>query len=158
MPLLSPKALPGLAVVTRALPAARLSKDAALPDLAAELVRDGYAGGRERVFEGTSRTLRLATSRALVFHTATGAASFLAYVHRHAQQWFGLTTEVNSLTSAGRTGWMFRPPSCSCPRASPLLVGILGEGAQLTWLAISGPGVTPRMLADLLAPTLSTTA
>jgi hypothetical protein len=158
MPVLAASAVPGLAVSTRSLPASRLAKDATIHDLGAQLAADGYVAGRERTFQGPSRDLTLVTSRALSFASPTGAAAFLSYVHAHADQWFGLTTTVSALDSAGRQGWLFHPPACACHLANPLYVGVVRDGRQLAWLSINGPAATTATLDRLLAPDRSTTA
>jgi hypothetical protein len=157
MPVLAASAVPGLAVSTRSLPAEQLAKDATIHDLRAQLSADGYVAGRERTFQGPSHQLTLVTSRALSFASPTGAAAFLAYVHAHAEQWFGLTTSVSALDSAGRQGWLFHPPACACHLANPLYVGVVRDGRQLAWLSINGPTATTTVLDRLLAPDRSTT-
>jgi len=157
-PLLDVGAVPGLAVVTQSLPAGELAKDAAVPDLHEQLVSDGYLGGRERTFQGPSRHLSLVTSRALVFGSSTGAATFLAYVHAHAIGYFGLGTEVRPLVSAGRAGWVFLPAACACHLANPVLFGVVRSGDRLAWLEINGPAATLGALTDLLRPARSSTA
>jgi hypothetical protein len=100
----------------------------------------------------------LVSSRSLLFASPAGANAFLEYVHARAQQWYGIGTEVTALMSAGRDGWLLEPPQCSCHLATPLLVGVVQDGAHLAWLEISGRGATAAGLTALLAPDSSTTS
>jgi hypothetical protein len=149
-PVLPVSAVPGITVTTHALPATLLAKDAAVHGLAATIHELGYRGGLERIFQGMSKQLTFVQSRALVFADPAGAASYLALVRIHADQFFGDLPAISALTVHGRSGLMFRPQECACHEASPVVVGIVQSGSLLEWLEINGPTATPSSLTALL--------
>jgi hypothetical protein len=152
LPVLSATALPGLAASNRALPAAELAKDASLPDVLTQLSDDGYVDGRERTFQGPSRHLTFVASRTLAFADTAGSGKFLSYLRGHADAWFGGATQSQPVVSAGRSGYVFVPPMCSCHLANPVLVGVVQDGARLTWLEINGPDADQALLLNLMKP------
>jgi len=145
-------AVAGLAVVTRPLTGQAVQKDASVPHLAARLAGWGYMGGWQRTFQGESRRLTLVVSRSLRFRTSPGAAAFVTFMHQNAGRFypFALTSR---LRLPGRSGWLIRPPLCSCHMATPLLVGVIAKGRSVSWLEINGPQASTRLLSGLLART-----
>jgi hypothetical protein len=145
-------AVTGLAVVTQPLTGQEVQKDAGVPHLAARLAGWGYVGGWQRTFQGESRRLTLVVSRSLHFRTSPGAAAFVTFMHRNVGRFypFALTSR---LTMPGRSGWLIRPPLCSCHMATPLLVGVVAKGRSVSWLEINGPRAGTQLLTGLLART-----
>jgi len=158
MMVLASSALPGLTSVTRVLTVTTLSKDASIPQLAANLRSWGYIDGRERIFQGESRHLTLAISRSLIFKDATGARAFVAFVEANYAAYFGAATAARPLVAQGRSGWLFTPPACACHLANPAFIGLLNVGSSVVWLEINGPDATPALLISLLDPALSVPA
>ncbi len=152
LPVLAATVLPSLTTKERRLPAAELAKDATLPGVVAQLYSDNYVGGRERTFQGPSRHLTFVASRTLAFRDRAGAAAFLSYVRANADSWFGGATQVAPIASAQGSGYEFEPPLCSCHLANPVLVGVVQDGARLSWLEINGPDATRLLLLDLMTP------
>jgi len=145
-------AVSGLAVVTRPLTGEEVQKDAGVPHLSTRLAGWGYIGGWQRTFQGESRRLTLVVSRSLRFRTSPGAAAFVTFMHQNAGRFypFALTSR---LRMPGRSGWLIRPPLCSCHMATPLLVGVIAKGRSVSWLEINGPQASTQLLTGLLART-----
>ncbi|HXY71617.1 MAG TPA: hypothetical protein VEM41_03670 [Actinomycetota bacterium] len=158
MRVLAASTIPYLPSTTTVLTTTELGKDAPIPGLAGKIASWGYLDGRERTFQGESRRLTTVISRSLVFRSATGARRYVAFVRAHATQYFGVATGVGSLTSEGRTGWVFSPPPCACHLANPVLVGVLDDGSNVVWLDINGPKATRALLVQLLAQSASAPA
>jgi hypothetical protein len=145
-------ALAELTAVTRPLTGQEVQKASNVPHLADRLAGWGYTGGWQRTFQGESRRLTLAVSRSLQFRAPAGAAAFVAYMHQKAGTFYPFALS-SRLTMAGRSGWVIRPPLCSCHMATPLLVGVIADGPRVSWLEINGPRASTRLLARLLADT-----
>ena len=158
MHVLASSALPGVPSVTTVLTVKALAADASIPGLADRVRSWGYVDGRERVFQGESRHLTLVISRSLVFNDATGASTFVAFVHANSGAYFGGSTTRQALVAQGRAGWLFTPPACACHMANPALIGVLDAGSTVVWLEINGPDATPALLVELLDPALSVPA
>jgi len=152
MRVLATSAVPGIPSKTTRLSLGSLAADASIPGIASTIASFGYREGRERTFQGESRSLTLVVSRSLVFGDAAGARRYLAFVHANALPYFGAGVDVHPLMSHGRAGWEFVPPACACHEAAPAYVGVLPEGSEVTWLEINGPEATKRLLLRLLAP------
>jgi hypothetical protein len=144
------RAVPGLSAQDRALDAETLTHDAPLPDLAGNLARWGFLGGREREFKGASKTFTDVVSRTLLFRRPAGAAAYVAFVADHAASYWGPGSSVHPVTSAGRAGFFVRGASCGCHRESPILVTVVSRRARVSWLLVNGPGAT-RARAEALA-------
>jgi len=155
MRVLASSTLPYLPSTTTVLTTAELGKDAPIQGLAGKIASWGYLDGRERTFQGESRRLTSVISRSLVFRDAAGARRYVAFVHAHPSQYFGVGTDVHALTVHGRSGWVFSPPACACHLANPVLVGVLEDGPGVVWLDINGPKATPALLVRLLEPAAS---
>jgi hypothetical protein len=145
-------AVAGLAVVTQPLTGKDVQKDSTVPDLAARLDRWGYVRGWQRTFQGESRRLTLVVSRSLQFRTPPGAADFVAYMHQRVGNFYPFAL-ASPLSMSGRSGWVIRPPLCSCHMATPLLVGVVARGRKVSWLEINGPQASTRLLTQLLGRT-----
>jgi hypothetical protein len=151
-PVLAADAVPGVPSATKPLTAGDFAKDASIPGLAATIASFGFAGGRERTFQGESKHLTYVQSRSLVFRSSSGASGFVAFVRSEAEPFFGVGTSVRAIASDGREGWLFVPPACACHLANPVLVGVLGDGRDVVWLEINGPDATRSVLLRLLRP------
>jgi hypothetical protein len=143
------RAVPGLTAEDRALDAAALTHDAPLPDLAGNLKRWGFVGGKEREFKGSSKTFTDVVSRTLLFRGAAGARAYVAFVADHAASYWGPGSAVSPVTSAGRDGFFVRGASCGCHRESPILVTVVSRQARVSWLLVNGPGATRARAAAL---------
>jgi hypothetical protein len=143
------RTVPGLTAEDRTLDAAALTHDAPLPDLAGNLKRWGFVGGKEREFKGSSKTFTDVVSRTLVFRGAAGARAYVAFVADHAASYWGPGSAVSPVTSAGRDGFFVRGASCGCHRESPILVTVVSRQARVSWLLVNGPGATRARAAAL---------
>jgi hypothetical protein len=143
-------AVTGLAVITRPLTGQDVQKDATVPHLAARLAGWGYVGGWQRTFQGESRRLTLVVSRSLRFRTSPGAAAFVTFMHQNVGRFYPFAL-ASRLSMPGRSGWLIRPPLCSCHMATPLLVGVVAKGRSVSWLEINGPRASTQLLTGLLA-------
>jgi hypothetical protein len=143
-------AVPGLTAEDRSLDATALTHDAPLPDLAGNLKRWGFVGGKEREFKGSSKTFTDVVSRTLLFRRAAGARAYVAFVADHAASYWGPGSAVSPVTSAGRAGFFVRGASCGCHRESPILVTVVSRQSRVSWLLVNGPGAT-RARAEALA-------
>jgi hypothetical protein len=150
-PVLASSAIGWLPAQTRALTPHLLAEDATIKGLQHTITGMGFIGGRERIFQGNSKRLTFVDSRALVFKTSAGAAQYLAYVHAHSADFFGLYPSVSGLVSGSAAGWMFEPQPCACHAANPAVVGIAQRGSVLLWLEINGPAATASALRALLS-------
>jgi hypothetical protein len=150
-PVLSAAAVAYLPSTERRLSAADLAREIRRPALAGELARWGFAGAAERSFQGESHRLTVVDSRTLDFRTATGARSFVAFVHAHVAAYLGVFPTVRPAAAGGRSGWTFRAQSCACPGSMALWLGVTSAGRRVTWLEINGPAATARTLAALEA-------
>jgi hypothetical protein len=154
---LSATAVPGVPATTRSLTADELAKDASIPGIASKLSAWGFVDGAERTFQGESRHLTFVDSRALVFQDAGGAEAYVAFVHDNVSAYFGVAT-VQPLTAQGRPGWQIAPSACACHLANPVVVGVVFNGTNVSWLEINGPDATPALLMSLLDPSNSVPA
>jgi hypothetical protein len=152
MLVLAASAVPGVPSKTTVLTDLELEKEASIPGLASMMSSWGYAGGRERVFQGESRHLTLVISRSLLFTDVTGAQTFVNFVRANSGAFFGGVVETHPMVAQGRSGWLFTLPSCACHMSNPAVAGVLDTGSGVTWLEINGPDATPALLVSLLDP------
>jgi hypothetical protein len=152
MLVLAASAVPGVPSKTTVLTDLELEKEASIPGLASMMTSWGYAGGRERVFQGESRHLTLVISRSLLFTDVTGARSFVTFVRANSGAFFGGVVETHPMVAQGRSGWLFTLPSCACHMSNPAVAGVLDAGSGVIWLEINGPDATPALLVSLLDP------
>jgi hypothetical protein len=151
-PALPASAVPYLPSRARALPAATLAREAALPPLSGRLRAWGYVNGTARSFQGQSRRrLQVVDSRTLQFRSPAGARAFVAYVRAHAPSFLGGAAEPRAYVSRGRRGLVVSARPCACHLANPALLAVVGGGARVTWLEINGPGATRAELRRLAA-------
>jgi hypothetical protein len=150
-PVLSASAVAYLPSTERSLTASDLAREIRRPSLAAALSKWGFTAGAERSFQGESRRLTVVDSRTLDFRTASGARSFVGFVHGHVAAYLGVYPTVRRSAAGGRSGWMFRAQSCACPGATALWLGVTSAGRRVTWLEINGPAATAGKLAALEA-------
>ena len=158
MLVLAPSAVPGVPSKTTVLTDLELAREASIPGLPSMMTSWGYAGGRERVFQGESRHLTLVISRALLFRDATGARSFVSFVEANSGAFFGGVVETHPMVAQGRSGWLFTLPTCACHMSNPAVAGVLDAGSGVLWLEINGPDATPALLVSLLDPADSVSA
>ena len=149
---LAPSAVPGVPSKTTVLTDLELAKEASIPGLASMMTSWGYSGGLERVFQGESRHLTLVISRSLLFRDFTGARSFVSFVQANSGAFFGGVVESHAMVAQGRSGWLFKLPSCACHMSNPAFAGVLDAGSGVIWLEINGPDATPALLVSLLDP------
>lgn len=154
---LSDSAVPGVPSTTKSLTAQDLSKDASIPGFGAQIESWGFIRGAERTFQGQSRHLTFVDSRGLVFRDATGAGAYVAFVHDHVTDFFGIGG-VQPLVAQGRPGWQMTPSACACHLANPVVIGVVSSGSEVVWLEINGPDATPALLMSLLDPAHSSPA
>jgi hypothetical protein len=151
-PALAASAVPYLPSRARALPAATIAREAALPPLRDRLRAWGYVNGTVRAFQGESRRrLQVVDSRTLQFRAPAGARAFVAYVRAHAPSFLGGAMEPRAFASRGRHGLLVRAQPCACHLATPALLAVVGRGPRVTWLEINGPGATRAELRRLAA-------
>jgi len=152
MLVLAASAVPGVPSRTTVLTDLELEKEASIPGLPSMMASWGYAGGRERVFQGESRHLTLVISRSLLFTDVTGARSFVSFVQANSGAFFGGVVETHPMVAQGRPGWLFTLPSCACHMSNPAVAGVLEARSGVVWLEINGPDATPALLVSLLDP------
>jgi hypothetical protein len=148
-PLLATASVPGLPSRTHGVTVRLLAEDASINGLADEITQMGFVAGQERIFQGNSKYLTFVDSRALTFRTPAGAAAYVEFVRDHASAFFGAFPSVASLSSEGRTGWVFTPEPCACHLANPALVGVVHDERFVLWLEINGPAATGPVLSAL---------
>jgi hypothetical protein len=151
-----PAALPAAAVPylessAKPLTPAGLAKEFGVPDLAGRLEEWGWDDGSRRYFQGQSKRLQVVDSRAMRFDSADGAAEFLRYVRERPATVLAGGTAATALSVGARRGWLVVGAPCSCHLATPVLTGVVADGATVTWLEINGPRATRRALRRLLA-------
>jgi hypothetical protein len=151
-----PAALPAAAVPylessAKPLTPASLAKESGVPELAARLEEWGWDDGSRRYFQGQSQLLQVVDARALRFESADGAARFLRYVRERPATVLAGGTAAKELAVGARRGWLVVGAPCSCHLATPVLTGVVADGATVTWLEINGPRATRQALRRLLA-------
>ena len=152
LPVLAPAAVPGLAASTHPVSAHDLAADVDGGNRFERLLRDwGFARGRERDFQGPSRTLDRVVSRTLAFGGANGASAYVAWIGAHPAALYGAGSSTTRATSGARAGFVIDAAACACHRASPTLLAVVAHGTRVTWLEANGGGVTHRVLLALLA-------
>jgi hypothetical protein len=136
----------------RALPAALIAREAALPPLGAKLRSWGYVNGTNRAFQGESRRrLQVVDSRTFQFRSADGARAFVAFVRAHPGSFLGGAAQPHAYASRGRSGMVVEGQPCACHLANPVLLTVVARGPRVTWLEINGPGANRRELRRLAA-------
>lgn len=152
LPVLDRSALPELAASTHPVAAHDLAADVAGGGAFERRLRAwGFVRGRERDFQGPSKTVDRVVSRTLAFSGAAGARAYVGYVRVHAAALYGAGSTAAPLVSRGRVGVLVTAAACACHRASPTLLAVVARGGRVTWLEANGGGVTRRVVAALVA-------
>lgn len=143
VPLLSPRAVPGLDHQDRGLSSATLVREAlGEGDISSLLTRWKLQDGAERTFRGTTRDLTSVVSRTLDFGSAQGAAGFVHYVRAHPDSYLGNLKTAQTFSARGRSGFILTAQGCGCHGETPLLLYVASEGSRVTWVMINGPRAT----------------
>jgi hypothetical protein len=148
-PALPAKAVPYLDTKERALSAATLARETGAPGLREKLDRWGYQAGFARSFQGDSKRLKVVESRTLRFATARGATAFLAAVRASPRSYYPGGMTAREFASRRRRGIVVRAMSCSCHMANPAFLGVVARGGTVSWLEITGPRASVRVLRRL---------
>jgi hypothetical protein len=149
-PTLPARAIPYLPSTVRDLSADDVAPPRTLAGLGRDLERWGFRAASERTFQGQSQRLRVVVSRTLEFDGASGARSYVDWVHRHAQAVLGSDAGQQPLRSRGRRGWLVQLAACACHMATPAMVGFVAGGTRVSWLEVNGPTARPRVFRHLL--------
>lgn len=112
---------------------------------------EGFARGRERVFQGQSHRFDRVVSRTLEFDDAAAAESYLDFLRGHVDAVYGVGTTTERLESKGRDGFLIDTAACACHRAEPTLAAVVSRGPRVTYLEVNGGGAKPAAVEDLLA-------
>jgi len=150
-PTLPAAAVPYLESKPRALSAAVVAREAALPRLAGQLAEWGFLAGASRDFQGQSKRLQVVDSRAYRFRTATGAAALMREIRAHPGSFFPGAGRVRDFTSEGRRGIAVTGLPCSCHMAQPAYFAAVADGTNVSSLEINGPRASMRVLRALAA-------
>ena len=150
-PTLSAAAVPHLESKARALSAAVVAREAALPRLAGQLAEWGYVAGASRSFQGQSKRLQVVDSRAYRFRTPTGAAALMREIRAHPGAFFPGAGRVRDFTSEGRRGIAVQGLPCACHMAQPALFAAVADGTTVSSLEINGARASMRVLRALAA-------
>jgi hypothetical protein len=152
LPLLPRAALPKLAATTHPVTAHDLAADLAGGAAFTQRLRSwGFEQGRERDFQGESKTIDHVVSRTLAFASGHGAHAYVRYVGSHAVALYGAGSSARPVVSRGRSGYLVEAAPCACHRASPTLLAVVARGTRVTWLEANGGSVKPALVASLLA-------
>jgi hypothetical protein len=150
-PTLPADAVPYLESKARALTAATIAREAALPRLAGQLAGWGFESGANRSFQGQSKRLQVVDSRTYRFRTPTGAAAFLRTIRGQPGAFFPGAGKRRDFTSGGRRGIAVEGLPCACHLAQPALFSALVDGRTVSTLEINGARATMRALRTLAA-------
>ena len=145
-PVLPADAIPGLEATTQPVTAEDLSGD-----LGGTAKVDGFVSGTERVFQGRSLGLARVVSRTLEFESPEAAEEYVALLHAHVDDLYGVGTTAKPFAEGGRSGYLIDPAACACHRASPTLTAALADGSRVTYLEVNGGGADPAAVEKLLA-------
>lgn len=148
--LIQPVIEPQLSVQNSVLTASDLADEYGSSDLLDQLQADGFQGGVKRELRGNSKTVSGVDSRVLLFDTPQGAQSFVTYMSKHSEPFFGGPAGVKPLKSGSAKGVSIRPPDCGCAGAYPVYAGIVAEGSRVLWLEVTGPRTSVDDLHQLL--------
>jgi hypothetical protein len=150
LPTLPAAAVPGLASSAQEVDLAEVLADfGGQGELEGKI--EGFARGRERVFQGESQRFDRVVSRTLEFDDAAAAKSYVEFVRGHVSALYGTGTNVEPLESAGREGFLIDAASCACHRAEPTLAAVVSRGPRVTYLEVNGGGAKPAAVEELLA-------
>jgi hypothetical protein len=143
VPLLSPKAVPGLDHVDRTLGTQALIREALGRNGIEDLVQSWQLkAAAERSFRGTTRDLTSVVARTLDFGSAAGASGFVEFVRAHPDSYMGPVKASQPVAASGRKGWVLTARGCGCHGETPLLLYVASSGPRVSWVMINGPRAT----------------
>ena len=139
---LAPGVLPELNEQARTLDAALLAADSFEPDALAVLLEESdYVVGSEREFFGRGKIFDHVVARTLRFADPKGAAAYLEWVDKHAEDFLGRTNRETPL-GLGEMDTLFSLQRCDvCKKQQPTFLAAWREGETVAFLLGAGPGV-----------------